>query len=87
MCCIERLWQFALCQAPDIDLLVANLPIRQGSHTLGELDLLLRDRDGERADILMRSHIMANARAISEVLPRPFFQAIERNPEGSSNWK
>ncbi len=42
----ERLWQFALCQAPDIDLLVANLPIRQGSHTLGELDLLLRDRDG-----------------------------------------
>jgi len=42
----ERLWQFALCQAPDINLLVANLPIRQGGHTLGELDLLLRDREG-----------------------------------------
>ena len=42
----ERLWQFALCQAPDIDLLVANLPIRQDGHTLGELDLLLRDREG-----------------------------------------
>ncbi|HWK97430.1 MAG TPA: GntR family transcriptional regulator [Pseudolabrys sp.] len=29
----------------------------------------LRDRDGERAEILMRCHIMANARAISEALP------------------
>ena len=42
----ERLWQFALCQAPDIDLLVANLPIRQDGHTLGELDLILRDAEG-----------------------------------------
>ena len=42
----ERLWQFALCQAPDVELLVANLPIRQGGQTLGELDLLLRDREG-----------------------------------------
>jgi uncharacterized protein len=42
----ERLWQFALCQAPDIDLLVANLPIRQDGQTLGELDLLLRDGEG-----------------------------------------
>lgn len=42
----ERLWQFALYQAPDVDLLVANLPIRQGGQTLGELDLLLRDDEG-----------------------------------------
>ncbi len=42
----ERLWQFALSQAPDVDLLVANLPIRQGGHTLGELDLILHDAEG-----------------------------------------
>lgn len=42
----ERLWQFALSQAPDVDLLVANLPIRQSGHTLGELDLILRDAEG-----------------------------------------
>jgi len=42
----ERLWQFALCQAPDVELLIANLPIRQANHTLGELDLLLRDAQG-----------------------------------------
>ena len=42
----ERLWQFALQQAPGVELLAANLPIRQGRHTLGELDILLRDREG-----------------------------------------
>lgn len=42
----ERLWQFALQEAPGIELLGANVPIRQGRHTLGELDVLLRDRDG-----------------------------------------
>ncbi|MET1078414.1 MAG: DUF1853 family protein [Pseudomonas sp.] len=42
----ERLWQFALRAAPGIDLLVANLPIRVGGQTLGELDLLLRDGEG-----------------------------------------
>ncbi len=42
----ERLWQFALCQVPDVELLAANLPIRQAGHTLGELDLLLRDAEG-----------------------------------------
>ena len=42
----ERLWQFALHHAPGIELLAANLPIRDGGHTLGELDILLRDRDG-----------------------------------------
>ncbi len=58
----ERLWQFALQAAPDVQLLAANLPIRdldRGDHephpladkqqpgrTLGELDLLLRDDDG-----------------------------------------
>ncbi|MPQ66501.1 MULTISPECIES: DUF1853 family protein [unclassified Pseudomonas] len=42
----ERLWQFAVQQAPGIELIGANLPIRREGHTLGELDLLLRDRDG-----------------------------------------
>ncbi|WP_093503264.1 DUF1853 family protein [Phytopseudomonas straminea] len=42
----ERLWQFALHAAPGIEILAANLPIRQGGHTLGELDLLLRDGSG-----------------------------------------
>jgi hypothetical protein len=42
----EALWQFALRQAPGIELLAANLAIRDGGHTLGELDMLLRDRDG-----------------------------------------
>lgn len=42
----ERLWQFALQSAPGVELLAANLPVRQGGHTLGELDLLLRDDEG-----------------------------------------
>lgn len=42
----ERLWQFAVQQAPGIELIAANLPIRREGHTLGELDMLLRDRDG-----------------------------------------
>ena len=42
----ERLWQFALSNAPDVELLAANLPIREANHTLGEMDLLLRDADG-----------------------------------------
>ncbi|MDZ5112281.1 DUF1853 family protein [Pseudomonas putida] len=42
----ERLWQFALGQAPGIELLAANLAIRDGGRTLGELDVVLRDRDG-----------------------------------------
>ena len=42
----ERLWQFALNAAPDVELLAANLPLRQAGHTLGELDLLLRDAEG-----------------------------------------
>ncbi|MCW5357784.1 DUF1853 family protein, partial [Pseudomonas aeruginosa] len=37
----EHLWQFALEQAPDVRLIAANLPVRDGGHTLGELDLLL----------------------------------------------
>ncbi len=43
----ERLWQYALQAAPGIELLAANLPIRRNGHTLGELDLLLRDEEGE----------------------------------------
>ncbi len=42
----ERLWQFALQAAPGVEVLAANLPIRQHGHTLGELDLLLRDEQG-----------------------------------------
>lgn len=42
----ERLWQFALYQAEDIELLRANLPIVQEGRTLGELDLLIRDDEG-----------------------------------------
>ena len=43
----ERLWQFALHAAPDVEVVAANLPIRQNGQTLGELDLLLRDAEGE----------------------------------------
>ena len=42
----ERLWQFAIEQAPGVELIAANVPIRVGGHTLGELDMLLRDCDG-----------------------------------------
>ena len=42
----ERLWQFALRQAPGLDVLAANIPVRAGGLTLGELDLLLRDAEG-----------------------------------------
>lgn len=42
----ERLWQFAIHHAPGVDLIAANLPIRVENHTLGELDMLLRDKDG-----------------------------------------
>ncbi|MCO8169589.1 DUF1853 family protein [Pseudomonas sp. 21LCFQ02] len=42
----ERLWQYAVLQAPGVELLAANLPVRQQGQTLGELDMLLRDRDG-----------------------------------------
>lgn len=42
----ERLWQFALQAAPDVQLLAASLPVRQAGQTLGELDLLLRDDEG-----------------------------------------
>ena len=43
----ERLWQFALHAAPDVEVVAANLPIRHNGQTLGELDLLLRDDEGE----------------------------------------
>lgn len=42
----ERLWQFALGQAPDVELVAANLAIRREGSTLGELDLILHDADG-----------------------------------------
>lgn len=43
----ESLWQFALHQAPGVELLAANLAIRNGGRTLGELDILLRDYEGD----------------------------------------
>ena len=42
----ERLWHFAIHHAPGVELMAANLPIRVGGHTLGELDMVLRDREG-----------------------------------------
>ena len=42
----ERLWQFAIQHAPGVEMIAANLPIRVAGHTLGELDMLLRDGDG-----------------------------------------
>lgn len=42
----ERLWQFALDRAPGVRLLAANLPLREGERTLGELDLLVADDEG-----------------------------------------
>lgn len=42
----EQLWLFALSHAPGLELLAANLPIRQAGKTLGELDVLLRDSTG-----------------------------------------
>ncbi|MBX9753750.1 MAG: DUF1853 family protein [Pseudomonadaceae bacterium] len=43
----EKLWQFALQAAPGVELLAANVAIRQGGQTLGEMDLLIRDADGD----------------------------------------
>lgn len=42
----EQLWLFAVEHAPGVELIAANLPIRINGHTLGELDMLLRDREG-----------------------------------------
>jgi uncharacterized protein len=43
----EKLWQFALNAATGVQLLAANVAIRQGAHTLGEMDLLSRDARGD----------------------------------------
>jgi hypothetical protein len=43
----EKFWQFAVQNAPDVQLLAANVAIRQGANTLGEMDLLSRDGDGD----------------------------------------
>ncbi|RAU44127.1 MULTISPECIES: DUF1853 family protein [unclassified Pseudomonas] len=42
----EHLWQFAIEHAPGVELVAANLPIRVAHHTLGELDMLVRDKGG-----------------------------------------
>lgn len=42
----ERLWQFALHRAAGIELLAANLPVREAGRTIGEFDLLLADAEG-----------------------------------------
>ena len=43
----ERLWQFALNAATGVQLLAANVAIRHGAQTLGEMDLLSRDARGD----------------------------------------
>jgi hypothetical protein len=43
----EKLWQFALNAATGVQLLAANVAIRQGANTLGEMDLLCRDAHGD----------------------------------------
>lgn len=43
----EKLWQFTLQAAPGVELLAANVAIRQGGQTLGEMDLLIRDTSGD----------------------------------------
>jgi hypothetical protein len=43
----EQLWVFAVEHAPGVEMIAANLPIRINGHTLGELDMLLRDREGD----------------------------------------
>jgi hypothetical protein len=43
----EKLWQFALNAAGSVQLLAANVAIRQGANTLGEIDLLSRDAQGD----------------------------------------
>lgn len=58
----ERLWQFALNAAPDVEVLAANLPIRQRGHTLGELDLLLRDAEGvHHLELAIKLYLGADA--------------------------
>lgn len=43
----EQLWQFALHAAPGVALLAANLAIREEGRTLGELDMVIRDAEGD----------------------------------------
>eukprot|EP01030_Chromulinospumella_sphaerica_P026106 gene26106-26281_t len=43
----EQLWQFALHAAPGVELLAANLAIREEGRTLGELDVVIRDAEGD----------------------------------------
>jgi uncharacterized protein len=43
----EKLWQFALSAATGVQLLAANVAIRQDAKTLGEMDLLSRDSHGD----------------------------------------
>lgn len=59
----EQLWQFALRAAPGIELIAANLPIREGNRTLGELDLLLRDGAGvHHLELAMKLYLGPDAR-------------------------
>lgn len=59
----ERLWQFVLQQAPGVELLAANLPVREAGHTLGEFDLLLRDDEGlHHLELAVKFYLARNAR-------------------------
>lgn len=45
----ETLWQFFLQHDPEVELLAHNLPVRDGTRTLGEFDLLYFCRQRQRA--------------------------------------
>ena len=38
----ERLWQYLLTTDPEIEMIGSNVPVRKGSHTVGEFDCLYR---------------------------------------------
>jgi hypothetical protein len=42
----ESLWQFALANAPDVNVVATNVPVRENGRTLGEMDLLYEDQEG-----------------------------------------
>lgn len=58
----ERLWQFALRNAAGVELLAANLPVREAGHTLGEFDLLLQDGEGfHHLELAVKFYLARNA--------------------------
>lgn len=62
----EKLWQFALNAATGVHLLAANVAIRQGAKTLGEMDLLSRDAHGDHHTELACKFFLGPAHASGE---------------------